>query len=261
MRVLSLISTLLVLGNTAVTAWGADLTKIDRKIAKEPAYQNKPKYCLIVFGPEAKFRVWLVRDGDVLYVDKNGNGDLTEDGERKQTDGSPLTLGVHTVRRWQIGTITDPQNKANYTDLRVSLLDLDLQLPESARRRIADGGVGEGFEIDVHVPFGNRRLPWSTARWGRNYVAFADRPEDAPIVHFGGPLTMMVDKPPILVGGGIWRVQLARIGTPGLGQGSFAALNSDSGLDLSTDEPALVELQFTDKQGKGQRALAKLTYD
>src|SRR6516164_6560345 len=82
MRLLSLISTLLVVGNTAVTTWRADLTKIDRTIAKEPAYKSKPKYGLLVFGPEAKSRVWLVLDGDVLYVDKNGNGDLTEKDER-----------------------------------------------------------------------------------------------------------------------------------------------------------------------------------
>src|SRR5215468_22156 len=82
MRMLTLIPTLLVIGSTAVTAQGADLTKIDRTIAKEPAYKSKPKYCLLVFGPEAKMRVWLVLDGDVLYVDRNGNGDLTEKGER-----------------------------------------------------------------------------------------------------------------------------------------------------------------------------------
>jgi hypothetical protein len=34
MRMLSLISTELVVGNTAVTAWAADLTKIDRSNAK-----------------------------------------------------------------------------------------------------------------------------------------------------------------------------------------------------------------------------------
>src|SRR6516164_5027781 len=82
MRLLSLISTLLVVGNTAVTTWRADLTKIDRTIAKEPAYKSKPKYCLLVFGSEAKTRVWLVLDGDALYVDRNGNGDLTEPGEK-----------------------------------------------------------------------------------------------------------------------------------------------------------------------------------
>jgi hypothetical protein len=76
MRILSLISTLLVVGSTAVTARGADLTKIDRTIAREPAFQSKPAYCLLAFGPAAKTRVWLVLDGDVLYVDRNGNGDL-----------------------------------------------------------------------------------------------------------------------------------------------------------------------------------------
>ena len=56
----------------------ADLSRIERKIAKEPAYQSQqPGYCLLVFGQEAKTRVWVVRDGDTLFVDRNGNGDLT----------------------------------------------------------------------------------------------------------------------------------------------------------------------------------------
>src|SRR5260370_10668649 len=71
---------LLAIGSARVGA--ADLSKIDRTIAKEPAYKSKPKYCLVVFGPEAKTRVWLVLDGDVLYVDRNGDGDLTGKDER-----------------------------------------------------------------------------------------------------------------------------------------------------------------------------------
>jgi hypothetical protein len=53
----------------------ADLSKIDRTLGKEPAYQSKPKYCLLAFGPGGKTRVWLVVDGHVLYVDCKGNGD------------------------------------------------------------------------------------------------------------------------------------------------------------------------------------------
>src|SRR4051794_21401298 len=42
----------------------------DRVIAKEPVYDTKdPKYCQLVFGPEAKHAVWLVIDGDHLFVD------------------------------------------------------------------------------------------------------------------------------------------------------------------------------------------------
>ena len=34
---------------------GADLLSIDRKLAREPAYQTRqPKYCLAVFGPKAE---------------------------------------------------------------------------------------------------------------------------------------------------------------------------------------------------------------
>jgi hypothetical protein len=65
----------------------ADLSKADRTIKKEPTYKTKPKYCLLVFGPEAKTRVWVVIDGDAAYVDRNGNGDLTEPGKRVQLPG------------------------------------------------------------------------------------------------------------------------------------------------------------------------------
>jgi hypothetical protein len=60
-----------------------DRAKNDRSLCKEPTYQSKgPQYCLLVFGPEAAIRVWVVLDGDVLYLDRNGNGDLTDPGER-----------------------------------------------------------------------------------------------------------------------------------------------------------------------------------
>src|SRR5262249_10595622 len=55
----------------------------DRTIAKAPPYKTKePRYCQLVFGPQANHSAWLVIDGEDLYVDRNGNGDLTEDGER-----------------------------------------------------------------------------------------------------------------------------------------------------------------------------------
>src|SRR5437667_169189 len=72
----------------------ADLGTIDRTIKKEPVYQSRePRYGLLVLGPKAETRLWLVFDSvpdplrpgkarDYLYVDRNGNGDLTEAGER-----------------------------------------------------------------------------------------------------------------------------------------------------------------------------------
>jgi hypothetical protein len=237
----SLIFTLFVVGNTAVTAWGADLTRIDRKIAKEPVYLNKPKYCLVVFGPEAKFRVWLVRDGKDLYVDLNGNADLTEPGERKQIDDTPGYTPT-----WQIGTITDPHEKTKYTDLKVRL-----------------HGTDKKVEIAVQVPFGNGQLSQSTGRaYGYQGLVFADRPEEAPIVHLGGPLTMLVGKAPaVLVRGQARPIERARIGTPGHGRGTFVMVDSMDGVAISSDPIVLVELQFTDANGKKKVALEELVFD
>jgi len=49
---------------------------------KEPQYRHEPRYALLVFGPQREQRVWIVLDGATLYVDRNGNGDLTEPDER-----------------------------------------------------------------------------------------------------------------------------------------------------------------------------------
>ena len=57
-----------------------DLTKVDRRVI-EPAGLVNPRYCLLLFGPQAKTRVWIVEAGEMLYVDRNANGDLTEPGE------------------------------------------------------------------------------------------------------------------------------------------------------------------------------------
>src|SRR5262249_46072878 len=65
-----------------------------RTAPTDPAYQSKsPRYCLLVFGPKAETRVWLVLDlvsepweadgaKNALYVDRNGNGDLTDPSAR-----------------------------------------------------------------------------------------------------------------------------------------------------------------------------------
>ena len=70
---------------TAGAVQGADLSTIDRTIRKEPSYSNKPGYCLLTFGAEAWTCIWLVQDGDKIYVDRNANRDLTERGEMIQS--------------------------------------------------------------------------------------------------------------------------------------------------------------------------------
>jgi hypothetical protein len=85
-------------------ASAADLAGIDRTIKKEPKYLGKPRYCLLVFGPEASQRVWLVLDGGTLYVDRNGNGDLTEAGE-KVAARKVLPGDTEGVYRFEVGEL------------------------------------------------------------------------------------------------------------------------------------------------------------
>src|SRR5687768_11210725 len=59
-----------------------DLSTLQRPPLKEPAYTSKPRYCLIVVGQEAETKIWMVEDGPIIYVDCNGNGDVTEKGEK-----------------------------------------------------------------------------------------------------------------------------------------------------------------------------------
>jgi hypothetical protein len=189
---LSLISTLLVVGNTAVTAWGADLTKIDRTIAKEPAYATKPKYCLLVFGPEAKTRVWLVMDGAFLYVDRNGNGDLTEPDEKV----------VWQDKRCEAGKLTCLKDKAGRTDLLLQKY---------------------GAWIRMSLWHGDKE-PYMIGDPHRDPLEFADRVVDAPIAHIGGPLSFELIYHHLVVKKRPTMIELrVRVGTPGLGKGAFAA--------------------------------------
>src|SRR5262245_7941407 len=84
-------------------ASAGDLAKVDRSITNEPKYAGNPNYCLLVFG--AKHRVWLVQDGDTLYVDRNGNGDLTEPGE-KVTARKRLSGEAEGAFEFEVGDLT-----------------------------------------------------------------------------------------------------------------------------------------------------------
>src|SRR5262245_18688844 len=83
-RTICLAAVLLVGGSGS---WAADLTKIDRTIRHQPVYQSKsPRYGLLVFGPAAQTRAWVVVDGNTLLVDEKGKGDLSEAKRVKLSD-------------------------------------------------------------------------------------------------------------------------------------------------------------------------------
>jgi hypothetical protein len=196
------LATFLLLLFAAQPALGDDLTKIDRRIAKEPAYQSKtPSFGLLVFGPEAKSRAWVVLDGDILYVDRNCNGDLTEEGER---------LVIKNPRR---NLDKKKPGMSNAVDsVHVVITDLG-----GAKHRLKFRLTSTGVGIDAKCH--GSQYVGSTYR---DDLVFAARPQDAPIVRLNGPLTLQLVDPPRQWSPGEKVDLVVLFGTPGLGKGTFA---------------------------------------
>ncbi len=219
----------------AASVQAADLTKIERRLAKEPAYQAKPKYCLLVFGPEARTKVWLVIDGDTLYVDRNGNGNITEKDERidlpkyKKEEDSPSAL-IAGQREAKAGNI--PDGRFLHTDLEITQTQLNLDYKptdpyaQSFKRlaQAAPDGILYTVSLAVETRSGRGRVKFEAVVDTQGFLSFSDRLENAPVVHFDGPLQMGLQPLQKLVQGDEPAELHSWVGTPGLGAGTFAAV-------------------------------------
>ncbi len=207
----------------------ADLTKIDRTIAKQPAYKSKPKYCLLVLGPEAKTRVWLIVDGETLYVDNNGNGDLTEPGKRVQAKGREKYGLV-----FEAGEVHE--GKLLHTGLRITVGDFSVWTEEMRnypeyQQLIARDPQARSYSVvlSVAMPGCQGPSPGGRVTQGAGYfdaegiLQFADRPEDAPVIHFRGPWAMSIPDRQSLTAGESSEF-FVHVGTPGQGAGTFACV-------------------------------------
>lgn len=244
----------------AGAAVAADLAKVDRTIKTEPAYRSPPKYCLLVFGPEAAHRVWLVLDGDVLYVDRNGNGDLTEDGERVE---------------WPPGWDSTPQAKARTVEAgKISvggLTHADLTVSQTAHRRVAVAPAGQSEKWQPYLDSVWRQVPDGVTyfvslkldprcygtfaekvgplvphvAWldEHGHLAFADR-HHAPVLHFGGPLTLRVHHVDRLRRGDEPGNMIMFLGTNGHGRGTFVLMHHDL---VPKDVHPVAEIRFPPK--------------
>jgi hypothetical protein len=229
---------------TAATA-GPDLAKIDRAIRNEPVYRTKsPRYCLLVFGPEAATRVWLVLDGDALYVDRDGDGDLTGDGERVAVPAfKPSDHPFHDgEREVELGSVRDGKlthSKLTFSQIRYrkTLGKLDGGQKDKAAEwqahldevhKQAPDGVADMVTVQIAGPEGKDPVLWFAWIDDGGHLRFADSPQAAPVVHFGGPLTMLVNP------GAKLRPDpsedehfTVHIGSAGVGRGSFAYSSYD----------------------------------
>ena len=207
-------------------AAAADLAKLDRSIRKEPAYRDKPKYCLLVFGPEATTRVWLVLAGKRLFVDRNGNGDLTDDGEPVAASESARIMEEEA---YEVGEIRDGTRTHKNLTLRSRKLEGYYDADGSIRKWITATPNARGMFLraEIEMPgwkgngVGGRVEQYVFFRDAHGFLTFADQPKDAPIIHFGGPWQIVCAPPTRLIAGRETEL-VVNVGTPGLGAGTFA---------------------------------------
>jgi hypothetical protein len=163
-----------------------DLSKIERSIAKEPVYQSEPHYALLVFGPQAAHRSWMVMDGnDVMYLDRNGNGDLTEPEERMELDreatmkvGIAEGSGYSGLNVFQIGAVAGVKLRFDFWVRKRDYVPKD----EWERNIMRERAVN-------HWENGTLLKIAADGSQVQNPLLMATKPGDAQITHFDGPLT------------------------------------------------------------------------
>lgn len=151
----------------AGAASGIDLSTLDRTIVKEPSYQTKPAYSLLVFGPEARTRVWLVQDAERIYVDRNANGDLTEPSEGIDPTNVRAGSSSYRDKKYAIGSLIPADKTGRHTGFEISAYGEDAS-PWNYVLKLKVNGKLQQF-----------------AGWK---PIFKESPQKAPVFHFGGPL-------------------------------------------------------------------------
>jgi hypothetical protein len=219
----------LALALVPLVAPAADLAALRRPPVKEPRYESgSPRYCLLAFGPEAAARVWLVIDGRTLYADRNGDGDLTDPGERKKA----LTWGGPDGTLFEFGNLT-----------RLGGKKVDLTI-----RYRAEGADAVGVTLGGE--------PYQTADHdGEGALHFAARPGQAPIIHIGGPLHFILVGNPAFRRGHGGQILTVRLGSQGLGKGTFALFAHDS---LPAELHPVAEIEFPSRAGAGAPLMARV---
>jgi hypothetical protein len=240
------------------------LAKIDRTLKQEPAYKTRPKYALLVFGPEAKTRVWLVVDGDTLYVDKNGNGDLTEPGEKVPAKKGE---GRDDVLEFEVGEIRD--GGLRHKDVRVGVYPLSrfdslIQEEPEAKGILARDPQARIYSVSAEVEqpgrkgvgVGGRVVQMANLWDSAGLLRFADWPQDAPVLHFGGPWQLtLYGRNTLRLGREVDLV--LGFGTPGVGKGTFAYVGYEDAIPAKLHPTA--EITFPPAKAGGPPVTVRYT--
>jgi hypothetical protein len=127
-----------------------------------------PKYSVIELGTSGEVKVWMIEDGKRLFVDRNANGDLTDDGPAIQ----PSNVRSIGAKSWDFNYLLDAITPASGP--RHTSFDL---------RRWNYGDKEDSYGLSLSV---EGKLPMYAGWFGTFWSA---KHETAPVIHFHGPFT------------------------------------------------------------------------
>ena len=183
------------------------VSRFARTLIKEPMYQSTPKYSLIALGNSGDVKVWMVEDGKRLFVDKNANGDLTDDGPPIE----PSNVRDIGANRWDFDYLLDvitPTNGSRHTSFVLRRWNYNEK----------EDSYGLSLSVDGRMPM---YAGWFGTFWSTNR-------ENAPVIHFGGPFTPeLLRRKEFTIGETQQRLSLCFI-NPGSGAGAESRLSIDA---------------------------------
>jgi hypothetical protein len=227
-----------------------DYAKIPRKIAKEPEYVASPRYALLVFGPKGDTRVWAVLDRskpdlpyrDVLYFDRDADGDLTDPDERITSTYVERRARAGMAVVLHVGDFAVPGTDLVHRGLEFATV------PKKGRK-------GVWFRLRWN---GEHRLMCGNARVGMDSTIWAESPKDAPVLRPTprGPLAFAIWSGHVLRRGVDSRVNVY-VGSAGSGPDTHCAVDNDF-LDLERDRVTLTVIA-KNARGEEVRGHGRLT--
>jgi hypothetical protein len=229
-----MLAAMMLVGSSAAGAFAAsELERVDRTLVKEPSYDDSPRYLLLALGQESPTMVWVVEDGRKLYVDKNGNRDLTDDGppiepaEVREFNSGPDGAS----KSWDFDYHLDEFNPSN------GPAQSEFQLRRWNYENAGQDSYGLSLTLDRKTPM---YAGWFGSFWGSS-------PSEASIIHFGAPLTpKMLRYKNLQLRSGLRRLSIGFM-APGLGEASESRLNIDA---VAADVVPVLEIEWP-KSGGG----------
>lgn len=105
-----------------------DSAKLEHRLAKHPEWVAAPRFALFVFDLAGTHRVWAVADKssddaeyyDVLYLDLDGDGDLTRAEERFAGKVNPKAAAAGMAMAIRVGDVPVPGTDLVHKDFLVS---------------------------------------------------------------------------------------------------------------------------------------------